>query len=89
MFLTKIKKIDGAMVDFDSERIKDALHKVFLAVELEDGPKAESVSNEVVQILERKFQQSTPSVEDVEDVIVEVLQKQGYDKDAIKYQDFR
>ena len=89
MVLSKIKKRDGTIVDFDPERIKDALHKAFLAVELEDGAKAESVTSEVVKLLEEKFSQATPSVEDAQDVVVEVLHKKGYAKIAVEYQDFR
>ena len=89
MVLSKIKKRDGTIVDFDPERIKDALHKAFLAVELEDGAKAENVTNEVVKLLEEKFIQATPSVEDAQDMVVEVLQKKGYQKVAEEYQDFR
>ena len=89
MVLSKIKKRDGTIVDFDPERIKDALHKAFLAVELEDGAKAESVTSEVVKLLEEKFSQATPSVEDAQDMVVEVLQKKGYQKVAEEYQDFR
>src|SRR3990170_7604833 len=89
MVLSKIKKRDGTIVDFDPERIKDALNKAFLAVELEDGAKAENVTNEVVKLLEEKFPQATPSVEDAQDLIVEVLHKKGYQKVAEEYQDFR
>ena len=89
MVLTNIKKRDGTIAVFDRERIKDAVHKAFLAVELGDGEKAESVTNEVVQILERKFSQTTPTVEDAQDAVVTVLQKEGYQKVALEYQDFR
>jgi ribonucleoside-diphosphate reductase alpha chain len=89
MVLSKIKKRDGTIVHFDPERIKDALHKAFLAVELEDGAKAENVTNEVVKLLDEKFTQATPSVEDAQDLIVEVLHKKGYEKVAAEYQDFR
>ena len=89
MVLSKIKKRDGSIVDFDAERIKDAVHKAFLAVELEDGAKAESVTAEVVKLLEQKFQQTIPSVEDAQDTVVEVLQKKGCEKVAREYQDYR
>ena len=89
MVLTNIKKRDGTIAVFDRERIKDAVHKAFLAVELGDGEKAESVTNEVVQILERKFSQTTPTVEDAQNAVVTVLQKEGYQKVAAEYQDYR
>ena len=48
MFLSKIKKRDGRTADFDPARIKNAVHKAFLAVELGDGEKAETVTTAVV-----------------------------------------
>src|SRR4030066_615378 len=89
MVLSKIKKRDGTIVDFDPERIKDAVHKAFLAVELGNGEKAQDVTNEVIKILEQKFPQAAPSVEDAQDTVVEVLWKKGYQKVAEEYQDYR
>ena len=89
MVLSKIKKRDGTIVDFDPERIKDAVHKAFLAVELGNGEKAQDVTNEVVKILEQKFPQVATSVEDAQDMVVEVLRKKGYQKVAEEYQDYR
>ena len=78
MVLSKIKKRDGKITDFDPERIKDAVHKAFLAVELGNGAKAQDVTTEVVKILEQKFPQAAPSVEDAQDMVVEVLWRKGY-----------
>ena len=81
MFFSKIEKRDGKITDFDPDRIKNALHRAFLAVELGDGEKAESVARQVVKHLREKFKEKTPSVEDVQDVVVEVLERKGYDRD--------
>jgi ribonucleoside-diphosphate reductase alpha chain len=89
MFSGKIKKRDGRIVDFDADRIKNAVHKAFLAVELGDGVKAEKVTKEVVKLLDEKFKEQTPSVEDVQDKVVEVLRKNGYEAVALAYEDFR
>jgi ribonucleoside-diphosphate reductase alpha chain len=89
MFLSKIKKRDGRTADFDADRIKDAVHKAFLAVELGDGEKALNVTREVVKRLEERFKEKTPSVEDVQDLVVTVLREKGYGKVAQAYQDFR
>jgi ribonucleoside-diphosphate reductase alpha chain len=88
MFLRKIKKRDGRITNFDSQRITNAVHKAFLAVELGNGEKAENVTSEVVKSLQ-KFKEKTPSVEDVQDLVVEVLKQKGYGKVAQAYQDFR
>jgi ribonucleoside-diphosphate reductase alpha chain len=89
MSITKIKKRDGRIVDFDSSRIKDAIHKAFIAVELEDGERAEGITREVVRLLEEKFVNRIPSVEDAQDLVIEVLKKNGYEKVAAEYQDYR
>ena len=89
MFITKTRKRDGRIVDFDSSRIKDAIHRAFIAVELENGKRAESTTEEVVQLLEKKFEERIPSVEDVQDLVVEVLKKRGYEKVAREYQVYR
>jgi ribonucleoside-diphosphate reductase alpha chain len=86
---SKIKKRDGRIVDFDAERIKNAVHKAFLAVELGNGEKAEKVTKAVVNQLGSRFKEEIPSVEDVQDVVIEVLRKEGYEKVALSYEDFR
>jgi ribonucleoside-diphosphate reductase alpha chain len=89
MFSGKIKKRDGRIVDFDPERIRSAVHKAFLAVELGDGAKAEKVTGKAVKILEEKFKETVPSVEDAQDVVIEVIKKEGYGAVALAYEDFR
>ncbi len=89
MVFQKIKKRDGRLVDFDAERIKNAVHKAFLAVELGDGEKASSITEAVVKALQGKFKDATPSVEDVQDAVVLVLRQNGYEKVALGYQDYR
>ena len=89
MFITKIRKRDGRIVDFDSSRIRDAIHRAFIAVELENGKRAESITEEVVHLLEKKFEKRIPSVEDVQDMVIEVLRKRGYEKVANEYQAYR
>jgi ribonucleoside-diphosphate reductase alpha chain len=89
MSIAKIKKRDGTVVDFDSDKIKDAVHRAFIAVELGDGGKAEDITREVVSILGEKFKDRIPSVEDAQDTVVEVLRKNGYEKVAAAYQDYR
>jgi len=89
MSITKIRKRDGRIVDFDSNRIKDAIHKAFIAVELENGERAQNITREVVKRLEEKFKEKIPMVENVQDIVIEVLKKSGYEKVANEYQDYR
>jgi ribonucleoside-diphosphate reductase alpha chain len=89
MTIKKIVKRDGRVVDFDANRIRDAIYKAFIAVELGDGKKAESISRDVVRLLEEKFDGRTPSVEDAQDLVIEVLKKEGFEKVAQEYQVYR
>jgi len=89
MFSGKIKKRDGRIVDFDSERIKNAVYKAFLAVDLGDGVKAEKITKETVKLIEERFKEKTPSVENVQDTVIEVLRKNEYEKVASSYEDYR
>ena len=89
MFIKKVRKRDGRVVDFDSSRVKDAIHRAFIAVELENGKRAESASEDVVKLLEKRFEKRIPSVEDVQDIVIEVLKKRGCEKVAEEYQDYR
>jgi len=89
MTISKIRKRDGRVVDFDSRRIRDAIYKAFIAVELEDGEKAENVTKEVVRLLEERFKEKIPSVENAQDIVVEVLKAKGYGKVAEGYRAYR
>ncbi len=89
MVIRKIRKRDGRIVDFDAGRIRDAIHRAFIAVELEDGEKAEKITREVVKLLEERFKRKIPSVEDAQDIVIEVLKKRGYGKVAREYQAYR
>jgi ribonucleoside-diphosphate reductase alpha chain len=89
MPITKIRKRNGRIVDFDSSRIRDAIHKAFIAVELGNGEKAEKITNEVVELLEERFKEKVPSVEDAQDLVIQVLRLKGYQKVAKEYQNYR
>ncbi|KKM11413.1 ribonucleoside-triphosphate reductase [Clostridiales bacterium PH28_bin88] len=83
--LKKIIKRDGRVVDFDQERIINAIFKAGRAVGCEDRRLACELSNEVVQILAREFSDRIPSVEDVQDVVERVLIMRGHAKKAKAY----
>ncbi|MEM4643109.1 MAG: adenosylcobalamin-dependent ribonucleoside-diphosphate reductase, partial [Candidatus Bathyarchaeia archaeon] len=89
MVITKIRKRDGRLVEFNPDLIRNAIHRAFIAVELGDGEVAEKLTNVVVSLLEERFIDKPPSVEDVQDIIVEVLRSSGYEKVADEYQSYR
>lgn len=89
MPITKIRKRDGRIVAFTPERIKNAIHKAFVAVKLENGEKAEKLTREVISLLEKRFIEKIPSVEDAQDAVIEVLRKNGFEEVALEYQAYR
>jgi len=84
-----IRKRDGRVVEFKQQKITDAIYKAFIAVREKDGKLAKKISDNVVKILEKKFDKKIPSVEDVQDIVIEVLRKKGYPDVAKEYSDYR
>lgn len=89
MSIERIKKRDGRIVKFEQRRITDAIHRAMLAVEERDGRIAKKLSDEVVRLLERRFVEKIPSVEDAQDAVIEVLRRRGYKKVAEEYLAYR
>ncbi|MEM2587856.1 MAG: ATP cone domain-containing protein, partial [Candidatus Bathyarchaeia archaeon] len=77
MPISLIRKRDGRIVEFDPNKITSAIHKAIQAVKGEDGDLAARLSAQVVSILEERFKDKIPSVEDVQDVVEQVLIKNG------------
>jgi len=71
--IKKIKKRDGRIVNFKQEKITEAIYKAVTAVSEEDGKFSNKMSNQVVKVLERRFKDKIPSIEDIQDIVEEVL----------------
>ncbi len=80
----KIRKRDGRIVEFDKSKIANAVFKAFLATKSKDGKKAEDIANQVVEIIEERIP-GIPGVEDVQNIVEEVLIKNGYTAVAKAY----
>lgn len=80
-----IHKRDGRVVDFDLGKVIDALTKAFAATD-QDNPKqhAHQVSFGVLAELQRR-ELSTPSVEDVQNIVEDTLMRYGYPHTAKAY----
>ncbi|MDH3198579.1 MAG: ATP cone domain-containing protein, partial [Candidatus Krumholzibacteria bacterium] len=66
MEITKVKKRNGAVVDFDRVRIERAIEKACAATDT--GVSTEffsSVTDDVLGVLEQKFVERIPDVEDI------------------------
>ena len=81
---TRIMKRNGRIVDFDSNKITEAVRKAFIAVE-ENDVKVESLSMEVVGTLEKRFSGKIPGVEDIQDIVEETLMRWRYPEVAKAY----
>ena len=76
--VSKIRKRDGRIVDFDQRKITDAILKALTAVKHRDGGLAKGLSDSVVKLVNERFARKIPGVEDVQDMVEEVLVKKGY-----------
>lgn len=85
MKVTKIRKRDGRIVKFEPEKIVIAIHKAFLATEQKDKKIAQRLAKEVVKILERRFAGKIPDVEDVQDIVEQILIREGFGEVAKAY----
>ncbi len=83
--IKKIIKRDGRVVDFDQERIINAIFKAAKAVGGEDRHRAGELSNKVVEILIEKYDGRIPTVEDIQDIVETVLIENGHAKTAKAY----
>jgi ribonucleoside-diphosphate reductase alpha chain len=74
----KIQKRDGRVVDFEPDKIANAIRKAFIAVKGGDEGVASRLTERVVQLLSERFKEQIPGVEDVQDIVEEVLIDEGY-----------
>ncbi len=84
--ISKVKKRDGTVVDFDQSKITNAIFKAITATGQGEGKRAKKISNRVVQILNRRFKpEEIPQVEQIQDIIEEVLILEGLVETAKAY----
>ncbi len=79
-----IRKRSGFLVDFDKSKIVKAIFNSAQAVGGKDEVLADKLADEVVNIISQRYS-DTPSVEDVQDAVEEVLIKNGHYKTAKAY----
>ena len=83
--IVQIRKRDGRIVDFAQEKITKAIWGAAQAVGGRDRKLAERLSNRVVALLEEKFLQEIPGVEDVQDLVEKILIEEGHARTAKAY----
>ncbi len=84
--IKQIVKRDGNIVAYDRDRVATAIFKAATAVGGSDRAEAERLARLVEQKLEANFGAgSTPSVEEIQDLVEETLIKEGHAKTARAY----
>lgn len=80
--IERIIKRDGTVVDYDRERIADAIYKAAYQVGGHDRAMARTLAEKVESILAEGPEGSTPSVEEIQDIVEQVLIDEGHGKTA-------
>ena len=83
--VTKVIKRDGSTVGFSYDKIRGALLNAATALGGDDQKTADKLTQKVVDVLEKRFVEKIPNVEDVQNVVEEVLIKDGHAKTAKAY----
>ena len=89
--LKNIKKRDGQVVHFDSQKIRLAISKAFLAQNIVNDMISQQLAQGITNVLEMRFnsESKVPSVEDVQDIVELVLLSQGFHDIARGYMVYR
>lgn len=85
----KIVKRDGKVVDFDPEKIANAIAKAGLATGEFKSARAHQLAEKVVKKAKETISSRTPTVEQIQDVVEQVLMESAYKKTAKAYIAYR
>jgi ribonucleoside-diphosphate reductase alpha chain len=77
--MKQVKKRNGSIVDFDAVKITNAMRNAFLTMDVpitED--KLGSMTRDIVRDIEAKYADTTPSVENIQDIVELTLMKESF-----------
>ncbi len=83
--MERIVKRDGRVVPFDEAKITTAIWKAMRAVGDPDEHAAKRLSERVTGILDERFTNDLPTVEEIQDIVEDVLIEEGYIRVAKAY----
>jgi ribonucleoside-diphosphate reductase alpha chain len=83
--ISKVKKRDGRIVDFDKSKIATAIWKAAESVGGKDRKRAEELADIATKEIEKEFKGKVPGVEDIQNIIEKILIEQGHAKVAKAY----
>jgi len=82
----QVQKRDGRIVDFDQAKITQAIFKALTAAKKGNKRIAQKLSDQVVDLLNRRFKKGDiPQIEEIQDIVEEVLIINGYTEVAKAY----
>jgi uridine kinase len=88
--ITHITKRNGRIVVFNEQRIADAIFKAARALGGEDVETARLLAATIGKRLNDSFEEGArPTVEEIQDFVVDTLQREGHDSTALAYQRYR
>ncbi|MHA1518512.1 MAG: anaerobic ribonucleoside-triphosphate reductase [Alphaproteobacteria bacterium] len=80
-----MRKRDGRLVPFNEEKIANAIFKAAQAVGGEDRQLANDLAGVVTLFLEKHYGETTPAIEEIQDMVEKVLIETGHAKTAKTY----
>ena len=84
--VSQIQKRDGSLVPFDAQKIQRAIEKALAATATDDSNLAGKLTNQVVELIGARLDRgATPTVEQVQDIVEEVLMREGHPNVARAY----
>ncbi len=85
----KIVKRDGKVVNFEPEKIAEAIAKAGLVTEEFKRDRAKQLADKVVRRAEETIEQRVPSVEQIQDIVEQVLMESAFKRSAKEYITYR
>lgn len=83
--VARVQKRNGNIVDFDIQKIENAIFAAAKAVGGDDREEARKLAEMTANILEEAFGAGIPTVEDIQDIVEKVLIEEGHAKTAKAY----
>jgi ribonucleoside-triphosphate reductase len=80
--IKRVRKRDGRLVDFDKNKISQAIFKSAKDIGGHDQELAKKLGDKVAELLEQEFKEKIPTVEDVQDAVEKILIENGNAKTA-------
>ncbi len=85
----KIIKRDGEIVDFNPEKITEAICKAGLVTEEFKRDRAKQIAEKALKRMETEIKQRTPNVEQIQDIVEQVLMESAFKRTAKEYITYR